>query len=341
MKKWIEYLFRFVISLVILWFCFSRIDISKFSLELGEVNPWFFALAFILSVAGSILVPAAITRRAVRVNKLALSLADLVKINFSVRFYTLVFPRGVATGIRWFRYRARGSGDDALALVIFEKVVQIFIMMLTATIFLSMERERLPDGGGWILVGSIILLIGASIGISVFFLESFYRILLTVLESTKRFTPQFIHERMRKLLDAVGALQELGLPGLVMIIGLSLLSYAFFILSAYVLALGMHIDISLRAIAWIRSLVLLIALVPITIAGLGVREAGYISLLQMYGVQSYEALAFSIVLFIIQILIGIIGAAMEAWKHLVLPALRGTKSDNKWPAGKDKESAKN
>ncbi len=87
-----------------------------------------------------------------------------------------------------------------------------------------------------------------------------------------------------KLWEAICVFQKLKSKTALFIIGLSVVSYVFCILSSYFLSIATEIDISLKGIAWIRSLILLLTLTPITVAGLGVREVGYVTFMQLYGI---------------------------------------------------------
>ena len=91
----------------------------------------------------------------------------------------------------------------------------------------------------------------------------------------------------------------------------SALGYVFFVLSGWVLAKGMLLDVSLVDIAWVRSITLLVTLLPITIAGIGLREGAFIALLYNYGITPSEAFTYAITLFVIQLLLGVFGALLE------------------------------
>lgn len=78
------------------------------------------------------------------------------------------------------------------------------------------------------------------------------------------------------------------------------------------MAISVNIDLDFSAIAWIRSLVLLLALIPVTIAGLGVRELSFIALLDQYDITSNLALSYAMASFIVQIVIGVAGSIIEA-----------------------------
>jgi hypothetical protein len=73
--------------------------------------------------------------------------------------------------------------------------------------------------------------------------------------------------------------------------------------------------LSLPALGWIRSIVFVITLIPISIAGMGVRELGFVELLTLYDTPRPDALAFALLLFSIQLLIGAVGGCLELARH--------------------------
>jgi uncharacterized protein (TIRG00374 family) len=281
------------------------------------VHSGYLLLAFLMNIIGSILIPALITKEALKTDRITLSLLELIKINFSIRFFTLIFPRGVATGVRWYKYKKGGSGQDAFALIVFEKLVQILILMLTATFFLGIDKSFLPEESSYIWAASLLASIVLVISIMPFFSSAVSVKFYLLMNAFQNILPQFIHSRLIKLWEAVCAFQKLKGKVIFLIIGLSLFSYLFFILSPYILSFAMGIDISLNGIAWIRSVVLLFTLIPVTVGGLGVREASFIAFMQLYGIANHEALAFALMLFAIQIMIGAIGAIIEIWNHFI------------------------
>jgi hypothetical protein len=89
------------------------------------------------------------------------------------------------------------------------------------------------------------------------------------------------------------------------------LGYAFFVASAWVIAQSLGIDVSVAALSWIRGLVFLGTLLPITIAGAGIREAGFVGFLSVYDTDATTALGLALALLAVQIAIGAIGGLLE------------------------------
>jgi hypothetical protein len=89
------------------------------------------------------------------------------------------------------------------------------------------------------------------------------------------------------------------------------LGHILFVSSAVIVSRGLGIDVSFYDIGWMRSAVFLLTVLPLTVGGIGIREAGFAGLLYLYGVDRPTALAMPVVLLAIQVTIGAIGAIGE------------------------------
>ena len=72
-------------------------------------------------------------------------------------------------------------------------------------------------------------------------------------------------------------------------------------------------------IGWVRSVVLLIGMLPVALAGFGVREGSLIAALQPYGVTAAQAVALSFLLFGRDLLSAAVGGLAEARSFLRRP----------------------
>lgn len=310
-QSWVTIAMRVALGAGIFAACLMLPDLSGLPDTIAGANPWWLLGALLLTIIGTVLLPALVTREALAIDRIGLSLAELVRINFAVRFYVLVLPRAASIGIRWLRYMKGGDAHDAIALMVYERLMQLFTMTLIGTAVLAFELPDLGASATGILaaaIGCALLLAGMLIP---FLWPTAADGLTAVVRFAERFAPAFLAARARRLLDSVTAFHHLRAPATLRILGWSLLSYLLFIANSWMVVGAMGLDISLPALAWIRPLVFLLTLLPFTIGGLGVREAGFIGLLHLYGVAAGEALAFSLVLFAIQVAIGLVGMAIE------------------------------
>jgi uncharacterized membrane protein YbhN (UPF0104 family) len=84
-------------------------------------------------------------------------------------------------------------------------------------------------------------------------------------------------------------------------------------------ARAVGIDADWSTLAWVRALVALATLLPVSVSGLGLREAGFAVLLEPYGVPVAQAVALSLLVFSQVLFLAALGAIVEARSG---PALR-------------------
>ena len=83
-------------------------------------------------------------------------------------------------------------------------------------------------------------------------------------------------------------------------------------LAYYVIAVGIGLDLPFLSICWIRSGLILSAMIPVSVAGLGVREITAIGLLVPLGFDEAHAVGFSILISLgTSVILGLIGGFFE------------------------------
>lgn len=87
----------------------------------------------------------------------------------------------------------------------------------------------------------------------------------------------------------------------------------------YVLAVQLGIAVSVFDLAWIVGAVSVALLLPISVAGIGVRELTYVGLLGLFGVAAEKALILSLAVLALAACGALLGAALEARRLLARP----------------------
>lgn len=320
-RKRLGFALRLAFTLAALWGCLALIELEHLLAALDGLSLAVFLLAAAINALGTILIPAAITKLALKIERIALTLRELVAINLAVRFYVLALPRAAATAVRWWRYSRAGRGDDALALMIFERVVQLLVLTFAATLFLALDRARLGETGLALGVVAALAFLATAGLFAAFLSPAVFGLAQRLLRPFERLLPAFIAPKAAKLAQAIARFRGIDRASVLAVVGLSLLGFAAFVVSPFLLAQDLGLDVSIYAMAWIRSLVFLLTLIPITVGGIGVREAAFVGFLQLYGVPAAEALAFSFVVLAIQLAIGALGGGLELWRHWLRPSL--------------------
>jgi len=309
-------IFKAAMTVFILWLLLHNVDLVKLYDSYKQVKIQILFLSLVLIAAGNLIIPAMISMRSLKAGSLAFSLWDLVRVNFAVRFYSLFLPRGLVTGIRWVKYKNKGKGSDAAVLILFEKIVQVIIMVFFCVAFLGLDYKKLGPDGAILFFISVVCLLAGIASLCLFcsrgYINKFDRIAGRLTEHL----PAWISSKYDSLLASLKGFNALTIHDMGFIILLSFIGHIFCIVGGYVLAKNFCPQISLAAFAWIRSVILFLSLMPLTIGNLGVREGGYMYLMGLYQAPAESALAFSFSLFTVQILTGLLGGLIEGFYYL-------------------------
>lgn len=304
---------RLVASCLLLAGCLAFVDPSSLFSVLDEVPLSYFLCALVLNALGTIVVKAWVAHQTVGTTGLNLSFLHLIRINLVARFYTLVLPRGASAAIRWHHYRRGGTGHDAAALLFFETIVSVATLFSSAAIILCFEQRNTGQIGTTLLPVALLGSFLSILALLPFLHEPSLRLADRVVRPLVKRGGRLANV-IGRLMEAFRTYQKIEIRNVGIVLLSSFLGYIFFVLSALALTKGMNLDLGVFAIAWIRSLTLLLALIPITVAGLGLREGSLIVLFGSYGISPTHAFAFAMASFSIQIVLGLLGAGLELFR---------------------------
>lgn len=123
------------------------------------------------------------------------------------------------------------------------------------------------------------------------------------------FAPQGWLAQMRS-----GLLQMTG-GVLAWVVGLTVLAYGLYFLQAYWLAKSMDLPLDMLHTSFAMALGGLVSLLPISISGLGTREAVLVSYLGRLGIQAEQALSLSLLVFSASYIFGSLLGVVAWWFH--------------------------
>jgi glycosyltransferase 2 family protein len=129
--------------------------------------------------------------------------------------------------------------------------------------------------------------------------------------------PARMPKKLEGVRDALRLAASLPVGTLGRVGGLAVLAQLLGIGSYGLVALAIGLDLSWITIAWTRSAAMLLAILPVSVAGLGLREGALVLLLAPYGVTPADAMAFSLTAFASTTLAaGLLGGLFEARRLL-------------------------
>ncbi len=236
---------------------------------------------------------------------MSLTLPEIAEVNFVTRFYGLAIPGQFATGaIRWLRLtRIEDRKAEILAAILVSRFLHLAGLCLLGTAFLTVE---LANGGG-------VPVMGLPLAIGTLALAALLLLLTIPRGSALALRAE---GRLRRLIGATRSFRNLSGRQLGSAVVLALAENLAATVVIYLLALSVDVTVPFISLGWIRAAVQLLVFLPISIAGLGVREGGLMLALEPYGVSGANAVALSLLVFAIGILVGTIGGALEVRRQL-------------------------
>lgn len=282
--------FKLVVSAVLLAVVLRGLDVSAVGESLARLS------------SQTIFVAAALYLLAHSLNAVKLlmlmkgrSLKDLIRYTFVGLFYGTVLP-GQVLGDAMKAYRLIRTGDDGAAVVaavVVDKITGLAALALITGIGLFIDPRGFPD-----------------VFTALFFALMAGLILVLLLPLVVPKLPDLLDNAIGRFLRAWQTSTQHWLPLLASL----LIGIAFQILAVIVIAyIGAGMGIELSFAHWIAvvGLVSLILLLPITFAGVGLREGGLVILLGFVGIAPADAVALSFALLGYTIFGALVGAAAD------------------------------
>ena len=308
-KSVVRFALKLIISSVLFGYCISLVNINDLYEIFLNVNAFHFVSAIGLVMIGTVFCKSYMVWK-ILIRREAIKFKKILAINFSMRFYTMFLPKALVALIRWNKYRIISEPKYAFVLVSFEAIVALTFASLMTFIFIIIEGNSLAPL--WIMVTSIVTFLLFSIIIYVFFISmegNLFRVFGNIACKILFFIDcKKIILKWKEAAELLGAGKK---ENMKIIILSSMLGHIIFLFGGYQLFLSMGIDINFIVLAWIRSFVFILVSIPISLAGIGVREVSFISLFGMYGYSNDYIVSYALLALFIQLIIGMMGMIVE------------------------------
>lgn len=244
-----------------------------------------------------------------RHQKITLSPLKIFAITLITRFYGLFLPGVLAGGaIRWYHFaRADNKPAQALAVIILNRVLETSMLICLGLCFWFLDRSAAET------VPAQFMVLLAVVSVTVY-LVTFNRHVHTFMLQIAEIglVPEWIRSKAAKVLGALSSYERLPTREHLVILAVAILYHVLGLLSLWLIASALELDVSLATLGWIRSFVAILLILPISIAGLGIREASFVGLLIPYGVATQDALTLSILVFAKGLVFAFFGGVVEA-----------------------------
>ena len=269
-----------------------------------------FALALLVLVP-SLALKGLKQRRLISPFKAKTSLVENTKIWLVGFFFGTASPAKSGDAVRALYMRNLGiSLGEGLAAVFLERVLDLVVLFALAFIGLFMLTLPQEVGSGLLLpiVTFFIVFIVALIAIlkkelTRFLLRPFFNM----------FAPEKFKQSIKQGFDqfylAMQRYPERKANSFAVVL-LTLLSWLIVFYQFHLLALALSIDISFISLALVLPIILLVEALPISLGGLGTREAAAIIMLGLLGIGAASAVSFSLTILLFNLIQAAMGFAL-------------------------------
>lgn len=290
---------KMAVSAGLIWLVVTRIEIGAVADRLTQLAPGAIAASLAILLAQSVV--AGMRWRIVshRVG-VPLGFAAALRLLFVGLFFNQALVSSIggdAVRIWFVRHLADGMAG-AFRSVLIDRLVALagLFLIVAASLPVLLDLVAAPSARAGVL-----LVLGAGIGVLVLVLLLDRLPVLPQRLRTKGALDAFARACRRVLLDARTGLSA---------VGLSLIVHLLSALTAFVLARGIGVEISLGQMVVLVPPVILVATLPISVAGWGVREGAMVTALGFVGVAPADAFAVSVIFGLALVAIALPGGAL-------------------------------
>jgi uncharacterized membrane protein YbhN (UPF0104 family) len=293
---------RIVISVGLLAFLISQIDLRAMLAELAGVRPGLVML-MVIAIITTRLVGAFRWYLLLRARHPAISFSGVVRLTFVSDFVGYFTPGSLGTEVIRLYGMAKTTSDAALsaASMLVERAIGLLTLVLLVLLGIGFTPPGLPSGIGPLAWLALALL---AVGTALVMTQPSRRLTLYLLASARLQWVRSAAQKVYLVLDYYrrrpGLLTAAFTTGLLF----QLLRCAVVAIGAA--AFGVHMPFLLFMV--IMPVILLITLLPISIAGLGVREVGFVYLFGLAGMPAEIALALALLTRLLNLLMALPGA---------------------------------
>ena len=286
LRAWLSFLLKFGISAALIGFLLVKVDVEAVAHQLAGIAPWAIAVAFVLALTQAVICT---ERWRAVLNAIDAPLGFVVAFVIFVigAFFSQVLPSSVGgDAVRMYKaYRAGLTVAAAVHGIVLERVATICGLAIVVAVGLPWFVSRVePDVAAWMEPLVVLFGIGAIVG----------PVVLVLLE---RLPTSLKRWRL------VGWAARLGTDARLLFarprhaawaLAWSIAGHVNLSVVVYVLSIGLGIDVDLIDCIVLVPLILLITVLPVSIAGWGVREVSMVTAFGFVGVSEESALALSV-----------------------------------------------
>ena len=313
-RRYLKLILKITISCLFIGYLFFKIDASLVVTAIGSINVGLYAISTLLALFSGIIV-AGKYYFLIKGSPISHRLSSLVKINFIALFYALLLPSAIGReAVRWLKVTRNKKGRaQFFATIVFERLTFILVLLICGMIplFFYSSNSEIE------ILRSRVLPFAASGICLVLFCILFY-----IFSPIQDLIKSVVHSILRKIQTQIDVdayfekhhLDRMNANAFFLIFGLSIIWQIFFICRLLILFRAASIPLGFMDVTWIGSLVLLLQTIPISFAGIGLREGAYAYLFTLFNLPPEKGVLIGLLFFSQMLIIAFVGGIFELFE---------------------------
>ncbi len=315
MKKYLSFL-KLILLCAIFYWIIKSVNIKATISVLEKINIIYFLIAFVLSNISNIFLTIKWKRLASPL-KIKSSFFELLKLNYISIFYSSFLP-GQSSGelVKGLKLTKKEGSTQKVWIPIFIDKVTNLLMVFIIGFIAVLSDKTFSTNSALIFTVSLLTI-------------SFSIITLILFSDNTKYLTNFLRGKLINCLKFLklktDLLENFSLSYLENYKKHNLLMFETIIWSAliklphvftfYFLALSLNINLSVIQCAWLFSIISIVTFLPISFSGLGVREGALIVILSKLGIERFNSLSLSLLIYLTGTLVAIIGGIFELFSY--------------------------
>jgi glycosyltransferase 2 family protein len=312
-NSWQRWIINLSITIIFLILFFSNVNLSGWGKSFLEIKIFPLSLSIFLAIIMRVIWAYQVSFGITPLG-LSLKVRDLFRFNIVTTFYSLLFPGDLIAGtIAWYK----------LSFPI-RKEIEVGTLLTYFRLLNTLTLLIIGGIGAWFdpYLGTpqIRIIIAIMLfGVFTLFIPFFRTPLSAFVKNIgnkillKFPLQKYLYPLSSRVWASIEVFQNIGIHTMILLIGISFIFHLTGILTYYLLTIALDIHMSIFLVGWVRSFLNILHSIPITIGGLGVRETSIVYILTNYGVTSTKAFSFSLAVFCLILVPGILGGLVEGW----------------------------
>lgn len=303
---------KIIISFIFIAYIVYKIDLKLLAETVLSVNLKYYFISFVILIINSVVL-AQKYKIVMQPSGIYQPLTELVKINFICRFYSMFLTTAVGQSvIRWHLSTKHQEGRlKFITVMIFER--STFFFALFSTVLVSFLIA--PSLNDKIIAGYTYPLLAAGLFILLIFYlylnySPFYHLINSILPNSKKHIDNVLMSNLNGFIRTFSTYHK-QLKTLIIGLSLAFLWHFLFLLKVYLLAFSVNVQLSFVHIMWMASLALLIQVLPISLNGIGLREAVYALLFRIQDLPPEAGVLLGILLFSQMFFMSVMGGVLH------------------------------